>query len=224
MSLAGKVVVVGTIPPADLGLSGCEVLPDLAEARFDGPTETWRLVTPDGRGVTAGFVVDTRPSRDATVAAHGAPNYFRTPGPAVRRQARYVARCLRMAEQTGAGRIEAKRPIVLRRWLPRPPARRFYLSGSEPRPDDLYDGPATVLADGRDGTVSRVRLIGHLDPIDGRYHWQGTVFEPVLPGSGGQVSGLSLRIGERTCAARVVETTPWGTTMIAGVGEPPFDY
>ena len=32
-------------------------------------------------------------------------------------------------------------------------------------PEDLYDGPATI-----DGREVRVRLAGHLDPIDGQYH------------------------------------------------------
>ena len=37
-----------------------------------------------------------------------------------------------------------------------------------------YDGAATLTLAGACHPV-RVRLAGHLDPIDGQYHWQGTV-------------------------------------------------
>ena len=40
----------------------------------------------------------------------------------------------------------------------------------------MYDGPATVQI-GDDDRDVRVRLTGHLDPIDGHYHWQGTIFD-----------------------------------------------
>lgn len=41
--------------------------------------------------------------------------------------------------------------------------------------DDIYDGPATVtVAD--ICREARVRLAGYIDPIDGQYHWQGTLF------------------------------------------------
>lgn len=95
--------------------------------------------------------------------------------------------------------------------------------------DDVYDGPATLhLGDrdnGDDGEdredhAVRIRLTGHLDPIDGRYHWQGMVFAE-LPGD---ISGRSVQvsIGERSAAGRITERTPWGSYAIAGVGTPPF--
>jgi hypothetical protein len=94
-------------------------------------------------------------------------------------------------------------------------------------PDDsapeygVYDGPAVLdLAGVR--TEVRVRLTGHLDPIDGRYHWQGTVFEPLPEDALKQRGSSTLTIGDRTAAARIVERTPWGTHSIAGVGAPPY--
>ncbi len=215
-----SVLLIGAQPLPGLGVEDWMVLPDAAEARFDGPTETWTVTAADGRSVTAALVVDARPSEDATIAAHGAPNYFRIPGPAVDRQARYVARCLRLVRRCGAARIEAKRPIALRRWRPEPLATQFHLSGAVPAPDELYDGPATLRVDGRD-VEGRVRLIGHLDPIDGQYHWRGTVFESLPQGSQGRP--VALTIGTRTAAARVVEQTAWGTHTVSGVGDPPFD-
>jgi hypothetical protein len=70
--------------------------------------------------------------------------------------------------------------------------------------------------------LTRVRLTGHLDAIDGRYHWQGTVFEALPDAARGRSAGVTLTIEDRTAAARIVEQTPWGTHMIAGVGDPPF--
>lgn len=80
--------------------------------------------------------------------------------------------------------------------------------------DDLYNGPATV--DGRD---VQVLLAGHLDPIDGQYHWQGTVMEPLPEGARNPVS---VTIGERTAAARFTERSQQGGYSITGVGTPPF--
>ncbi|MGV9797622.1 diiron oxygenase [Mycobacterium sp. NPDC003449] len=102
-----------------------------------------------------------------------------------------------------------------RRW--RRGAARGPASGPEPSiADDVYDGPATLGVDGRDHPV-RVRLTGHLDPIDGRYHWQGTILDREVPNG-----PVRLTIADRTVDARVTERTAQGTHSIAGVGEPPF--
>ncbi|WP_448453722.1 DUF4873 domain-containing protein [Mycolicibacterium phlei] len=82
-----------------------------------------------------------------------------------------------------------------------------------------YEGPATALVQDREREV-RVRLTGHLDPIDGRYHWRGTVY--------GIDTGLRLpqpvriAVGERSAEAHLTEVTPWGTHSVAGVGAPPY--
>ena len=216
-----SVIVIGAGAPPELALGACTVLPDAAAKHFDSAAETWTVTTDGGQCATARTVVDTRLSGNPVVASHGVPNYFRIPGPDVRQQVRYVARCLRMIERSGADRVEARGRIVLRRWLPQPVASRFYLSGSEPGPDDLYDGPAVVTVSGHD-IPARVRLTGHLDAIDGRYHWQGTVFDALPDSVRARSVGLALTICDRVSAARVVEQTPWGTHMISGVGEPPF--
>ncbi len=85
---------------------------------------------------------------------------------------------------------------------------------------DVYDGPATVRIGDVDRMV-RVRLSGHLDPIDGRYHWQGTVFDALpdgtkLPGS------ATVSVGENSAEARITERPPQGGYSVAGVGSPPF--
>lgn len=213
-----SVIVLGAAVPTGLDVAQCVRLTDSASAQFDSATETWAVTGPDGRTATAAILVDARPSASPVIARHGVPNYFRIPGRNVRREARYVSRCLRLVERSGAARIEAKATIVLHRGLPAPVVPCFYLTGAQPGPDDLYDGPATVTV-GERSFPSRVRLTGHLDAIDGRYHWQGMVYE-ALPA--GRAAAMSLTIADHTAAARVVEKTPWGTHMIAGVGDPPF--
>jgi hypothetical protein len=110
-------------------------------------------------------------------------------------------------------------PIARRMWRR---SKFLPLDASQPGPvvmieDVVYDGPAALTASD-DRHDARVRLTGHLDPIDGQYHWRGTVFD-VAAKLGGPVT---VTIGERTTKARITEETPWGGYSIAGVGAPPF--
>lgn len=214
-------IVIGARLPPGLEVAHCTLLADRSEAHFDSAAETWTVTAPDGTVTTATVVVDARPSSNPVIASHGVPNYFRIPGPDVRRQARYVTRCLRLIERSGAARMEAKSSVILHRWRPDPVGRSFYLTGAQPGQDDLYDGPATVTV-GDQTFTSRVRLVGHLDAIDGRYHWQGMVFHALPDGAQSRSAGVTLTIQHRAVGAKVVEQTPWGTHTISGVGEPPF--
>lgn len=117
-------------------------------------------------------------------------------------------------------------PIARRAWrrchfLPATP------TGTEHRAVDVdgaadcgYDGPAILTVAATEHPV-RVRLTGHLDPIDGRYHWRGTIFES-LPDDLLTRPKVSLTVGDRTVAARITEKTPWGTYSVTGEGAPPF--
>ena len=87
---------------------------------------------------------------------------------------------------------------------------------------DLYDGPATVGVGAVERTV-RVSLSGHLDPIDGRYHWQGTVFD-ALPSGTKLPQQMKLSVGENSAEARITERPPQGGYSVAGVGAPPFPF
>ena len=83
----------------------------------------------------------------------------------------------------------------------------------------VFDGEAELDIAGAVSPV-RVRLTGHLNPIDGRYHWQGLAYgapEDVQAGKPAQ-----LRIGNRSAAVRLVEKIPSGQLMVSGVGEPPY--
>ncbi len=160
------------------------------------------------------------------VAVHGLPNYFFLDGPDVDAQARYIAECVGLLERTGSTRIEVRRSnyqvfnerAYLRPAQPQPVASAFDLTGGADGGDATYEGAATLTIAGAEHPV-RVRLAGHLDPIDGHYHWQGTVFGAAALND---TRTATLAVGERSAAARIVERTPWGTHTVAGVGAPPY--
>jgi len=160
------------------------------------------------------------------VALHGFPNYFIADGPDSQEAIRYTVECLQLMKRPI--RVEVRRSSQQvfneRVHLHQPRRRRltsaFDLSPSGGVHGDSYDGPATLTAVDTSEQV-RVRLTGHVDPIDGQYHWQGTVFDQ-LPADLTRVRTVTLTVGERSVQARIVEETPQGTHSIAGVGAPPF--
>lgn len=156
------------------------------------------------------------------VAMHGFPNYFLANGSET---ARYVGECLQLME--GYSRIEVRRStqqvfnehVFLRPPEDRPLASAFDLSSGTH--DETYDGAATLKVADISQQV-RVHLIGHVDPIDGQYHWQGTVFDPIPADLLKRNRAVTLAVDERSAPARITEETPQGTYSIAGVGPPPF--
>jgi hypothetical protein len=72
----------------------------------------------------------------------------------------------------------------------------------------------------------RIALSGHVDPLDGHYHWGGRVDPDV------RVVGL-LRDGKRDVTvqvgdlaplpARLTEADPWGGVLVAATGKPPWE-
>jgi cation diffusion facilitator CzcD-associated flavoprotein CzcO len=160
------------------------------------------------------------------LALHGFPNYFLIDGPQFATAVRHAIECLQLMK--GHTRIEVRRSsqqvfnerLHLASSSRRPVASAFDLSSSEGVHDDIYDGPATLTVAETSEQV-RVRLTGHVDPIDGQYHWQGTVFDP-LPADLARARAGTLTVGEHSALARIIEETPQGTHSIAGVGAPPF--
>jgi len=159
------------------------------------------------------------------IALHGFPNYFMLMGPDTpvdmrepAAQLRSILECLHRMQRKGSGRVEvrrsAQRQFVARAHVTSP-ARAFEFSAAGA---DVYDGPATLTIDGCDHRV-RARLTGHLDPIDGKYHWQGTVSEAASELASQPVK---LVVDAERAEARITERTPWGSYSIAGVGAPPF--
>ncbi len=111
------------------------------------------------------------------VALHGFPNYFTSSGPDFGAAVRYIVECLQLMGRHP--RIEVRRSsqqvfnerVHLHGPTSAAVASAFDVSSSSTH-DDVYDGPATLTSAGTSQQV-RVRLSGHLNPIDGQYHWQG---------------------------------------------------
>ncbi|WP_082975575.1 DUF4873 domain-containing protein [Mycobacterium sp. 1245805.9] len=165
------------------------------------------------------------------VAVRGLPNHFFITGPDTGAQARYVAECITLMERTDSTRIEVRRSsqrvfnerVYVRPAEPQPVVSAFELTSGASGNGATYEGTATLTIAGSDHPV-RVRLAGHLDPIDGHYHWQGTVFgSAALPDDWlRQARTATLTVGECSAPARIIEQTPWGTHTVAGVGAPPY--
>jgi cation diffusion facilitator CzcD-associated flavoprotein CzcO len=168
------------------------------------------------------------------VAVHGFPNYFFITGPDIVAQTRYVVECVGLMKYTASTRIEVRRSseqvfnerVYTKPAEPHRVASAFDLSFNPGEDDETYDGAATLTIAGTRHPV-RVRLTGHLDPIDGHYHWQGTVFsslpEPLPDDAIKEARAATLTVGDRSAPARIIEQTPWGTHSVAGVGAPPYD-
>jgi hypothetical protein len=198
---------------------------------FTIPAQAPELIGTGGLSVKQAWIDGTEPFLG--IAIHGFPNYFSITGPDVVAQTGYVVECLALMKRTGSTRIEVLRSsqqVFNERahfQAPRPfrLASVFDLSSCAPSDDDVYDGTATLTVAGTSHPV-RVRLAGRLDPIDGRYHWQGTLFsspaQPLPDDVLKQSRTATLTVGEHSAAARIVERTPWGTHAIAGVGVPPY--
>ncbi|HUB54648.1 MAG TPA: DUF4873 domain-containing protein [Mycobacterium sp.] len=160
------------------------------------------------------------------VALHGFPNYLMVAGPDPQAAMRDVIECVRLMKMHA--RVELRRSsqqvfnerVHLHQPRHRGLASAFDLSSPAGVYDDTYDGPATLSATEICQRV-RVLLSGHVDPIDGQYHWQGTVFDK-LPADLIRARTVTLAVGERSASARITEQTPQGTHSIVGVGAPPF--
>ena len=89
---------------------------------------------------------------------------------------------------------------------------------------DGYSGAAVLRAGGVEVAVT-VEVGGRVEPVDGRYHWNGRV----APAP--EVAAL-VRAGKRSVEvtvaagppspARLGELDPWGGVRITGVGPPPW--
>lgn len=86
-----------------------------------------------------------------------------------------------------------------------------------------YTGTATVSVDGWPPVEVSVQLIGHFDPVAGRYTWQGRVRGLADDaGSIGEGTAVTVEtphgIGDGTLSARDV----FGGHIVTGVSAPPF--
>lgn len=91
-------------------------------------------------------------------------------------------------------------------------------------PGEAYEGDAEVLgAEQPDGIGVRVRLRGHFEPLDGRFHWYGRIdANAALDARHRSGATIALRTPHGTAAGKIADVDPWGRFRVTGQGTPPF--
>ena len=93
-----------------------------------------------------------------------------------------------------------------------------------PEEETGYDGAATLVV-GDQAVEVTVRLDGHLEPLDGSFHWYGRIGRSAAVArlkDAGATTG-SLMIADRAPAEmRLAEYDPWGHVQVSGTGAPPY--
>ncbi|MFW0789786.1 DUF4873 domain-containing protein [Gordonia sp. CPCC 205333] len=134
----------------------------------------------------------------------------------------------------GATGLRVRQPVLnewgivgtrrkLRRRLKRFAPIEFDWDTAESIDSEVFDGEVTFVADGERG-IGRIRVQGHLNPSDGRFHWAGTAYgDDVRRWRDEQVREVEITAASGlTAAARLTDVTQWGTVRLVGVGTPPF--
>lgn len=237
------------------GLAGTVVAPsEVTAARFHPDRDAWSLTTAAGETdydllVVSGArlpitvpALDPRVSPPAAVGPDdadraylgmlidGVPNLVLM-GTAERAlQLTTLQAWLRWAYAEGATRM-LSRPPVTARWIgkgrrtpSRPDRDAIDLSNEHVRDEGVYAGVA-ILRSGEYEATSPVRLAGHLEPLDGKYHWYGTVDDLEIGAALKKMprGSVTVSVGGGTDApALVTDKTVWGTYRLVGVGAPPF--
>ena len=93
-----------------------------------------------------------------------------------------------------------------------------------PEEESGYDGPATLVV-GADVLAVTVHLDGHLEPLDGRYHWYGRIDRDddlvAAKDAGATTGGLTIGGGPAS-PVRLAEYDAWGHVQVNGTGAPPY--
>lgn len=84
-----------------------------------------------------------------------------------------------------------------------------------------YAGPAVLVA-GEAAVPVIVRLRGHVDPIDGLFHWYGRLDADPAVDALGNGARVTLRTGHGEASGRLRDVDPWGRLRIEGTGPAPF--
>lgn len=93
-----------------------------------------------------------------------------------------------------------------------------------PEEETGYDGGAVLLA-GDQALQVTVHLDGHLEPLDGRFHWYGRIDRSaaVTAAKDAGAASAELVIGDGAPATlRLAEIDPWGHVQVSGTGAPPY--
>ncbi|TWS19952.1 DUF4873 domain-containing protein [Tsukamurella asaccharolytica] len=245
-----RVVVIGSRVP---GVDGAVVAPsDVSGLRFRPDRDAWTLTTAAGATdydlvVLAGTAATVEvPVLDPRVAPPGAvgpadadgaylgmlvdgvPNLVLLDGSKL--QLETLQAWLRWMYAEAATRL-LSRPPVTSRWIQRgrrtpsrPDRDAIDLSNDHVRDEGVYAGEA-VFRSGDYEAVAVVRLAGHLEPLDGNYHWYGTVDDGDIGAALKKLPRGSVTVsvgGGEGSPAMVTDKTVWGTYRLVGVGAPPY--
>lgn len=91
--------------------------------------------------------------------------------------------------------------------------------------DDGHHGSARLFVGDEEVDVE-VTLTGHLEPLDGKYHWYGRITQHAAVDAAKRAGAtdVELSIGDGPRApARLAEHDAWGNMRITGAGTPPFE-
>jgi hypothetical protein len=90
-------------------------------------------------------------------------------------------------------------------------------------PGEEYVGPAQLISADDDVLEVEVQLRGHVEPIDGRFHWYGRI-APNTEVDARHRSGatVAVRTPHGVAAGRINDVDPWGRFRVSGLGTPPF--
>ncbi len=93
-----------------------------------------------------------------------------------------------------------------------------------PEEESGYDGSA-VLHVGDLVLDVVVHLDGHLEPLDGLFHWYGRIERSTavaaVKDAGASTGTLAIGAGE-PAEIRLAEYDPWGHVQVKGTGRPPY--
>ena len=85
-------------------------------------------------------------------------------------------------------------------------------------PQEAYDGPARI-----GDTDVDVRLRGHFEPIDGRFHWWGRIaVNQALAEEHDSGTPVTLVTPHGEASGKLTDLDPWGRFRVSGTGRPPF--
>ena len=90
-------------------------------------------------------------------------------------------------------------------------------------PGEEYTGPAQLIAADDETLDVEVRLRGHVEPIDGRFHWYGRIAaDEQVAARHRSGATVAVRTPHGTAAGRISDVDPWGRFRVSGLGAPPF--
>ena len=98
------------------------------------------------------------------------------------------------------------------------------MAWTPPEEDSGYDGDASLSVGDQTIPVT-VHLDGHLEPLDGSFHWYGRIERSTavaaVKDGGARTATLVIGAGEPT-EVRLAEFDPWGHIQVSGTGAPPY--